>query len=64
VALDPMPDWAQRSEKVIQAAGMISVQVDCSLDDAVVLMNERAEITGQSREEIAAAVVERRIRFA
>jgi hypothetical protein len=58
-----MPIWALRSDSVIQAAGMVSVQAHCTPEDAVRLMEERAQVSGQSREEIAVAVVERRIRF-
>jgi hypothetical protein len=59
-----MPTWEQRSSKVLQAAGMVSVQAECTLDEAIVLMTERAQVSGKSREQIAVAVVERRIRFA
>lgn len=58
-----MPTWEQRSRTVLQAAGMVSVQADCSVDEAVVLMDERAQVIGQSREAIATGVVERLIRF-
>ena len=58
-----MPTWERRSRTVLQAAGMVSVQADCSLDEAVVLMDERAQVIGQSREAIATAVVERLVRF-
>ncbi len=42
---------------------MVSVQAHCTPDQALVLMTERAEVTGQKVEEIAKAVVERLIRF-
>jgi hypothetical protein len=58
-----VPIWQLRSKTVIQAAGMVSVQAECSVDEAVVLMEERALVSGQTREAIARAVVERRIRF-
>jgi hypothetical protein len=48
---------------VSQASGMVSVQADCSLDDALALMKERAQVSGESLLEIAAATVDRRIRF-
>jgi hypothetical protein len=48
---------------VSQASGMVSVQADCSLDDALALMKERAQVCGESLLEIAAATVDRRIRF-
>jgi len=42
---------------------MVSVQADCSLPEALALMRERATITRQTLDEIAAAVVDRTIRF-
>ena len=42
---------------------MVSVQADCTPDRALVLMTERAQKCGSKVEEIATAVVERRIRF-
>ena len=58
-----MPTWIHRSAKVVQAAGMISVQANCTLDEAVALMERRAHSTRQTRAQIADAVVARRIRF-
>ena len=48
---------------VAQASGMVSVQADCTCDRALVLMTERAQKCGSRVEEIATAVIERRIRF-
>ena len=39
-----MPTWEKRSEKVSQASGMISVLAECTLNEAVVLMDERAKV--------------------
>jgi hypothetical protein len=47
----------------MQAAGMLSVQAACTLDEAIELMVNRAELYGQTREEIATAVIDRSIRF-
>ena len=58
-----MSTWEQHTRTVRRAAGMVSVQAACSLDEAVVLMDERAQVIGQSREAIATAVVERLIWF-
>jgi hypothetical protein len=58
-----LPTWEQRSRFVIQAAGMVSVQAACSLDEAVELMDNRAIVDGMSRENMAAAVIRREIRF-
>jgi len=49
--------------RVAQAAGMVSVQAECTPDRALALMTERAEKDGYKVEEIAKAVVERVIRF-
>jgi AmiR/NasT family two-component response regulator len=51
------------SHRVSQASGMVSVQADCTIDEAVVLMQDRAATMGQTLDEIAAAVVDRSIRF-
>jgi AmiR/NasT family two-component response regulator len=59
-----MTSWNRHSEVVAQASGMVSVQANCSLDDAFVRIQERAQSTGKTAEEIAKAVVERRMRFA
>jgi hypothetical protein len=48
---------------VAQAAGMISVQADCTPDHALVLMTARAKKCGSDVEEMAKAVVARRVRF-
>ena len=49
---------------VCQAQGMICAQVGCTFDEALVLIQERAQVSGRGMEEIADAVVDRRIRFA
>jgi AmiR/NasT family two-component response regulator len=52
-----------QSDRVTQASGMVSVQASCTLPEALVLMETRAQETGRSIEEIANEVVEREIRF-
>jgi len=42
---------------------MVSVQAECTLDEALVLMKERALVAGESLLDIAEATVDRRIRF-
>jgi len=54
---------SQHSAAVNQACGMVSVQAACSMEDAMVLMHDRATVQGQTLEEIAAAVIDRSIRF-
>ena len=51
------------SYRVAQASGMVSVQADCTIDGAVVLMETRAVSARRTLEEIAAAVVDGAIRF-
>jgi AmiR/NasT family two-component response regulator len=49
--------------EVAQAQGMVSVQADCSLEEALELMRDRATVTHQTLDEIADAVLDRSIRF-
>jgi hypothetical protein len=49
--------------RVIQAAGMVSVQADCSGEEAVALLQRRAEVFDREVEDLAEAVVDRRVRF-
>jgi len=42
---------------------MVSVQAACSMDDALLLMSDRATADGETLDEIAAAVLGRTIRF-
>jgi hypothetical protein len=51
------------NKAVAQASGMISVEAHCSMNHAVVLMVTRAQETNRTLEQIAAAVVDREIRF-
>ena len=51
------------SSIVNQAAGMVSVQANCLIQDAFVLMDARADDDNRTLEEIAAAVIERSIHF-
>jgi len=58
-----MPTWEDPSYRVGKASGMVSVQADCSVDEALVLMQERAQVSHQTLSEIADDVLARRIRF-
>ena len=49
--------------KVAQAQGRVSVQADCTVDEALVLMQARADATGHSLIEIADAVAAHDIWF-
>ena len=48
---------------VTQASKMVSAQAGCTLPEALLLMETRAEEAGRSIEEIAKEVVEHEIRF-
>jgi AmiR/NasT family two-component response regulator len=57
---EPSADDAAR---VAQAMGMVSVQADCTVDEALLLIHDRAIVEGMTMHEIASQVVARRIRF-
>jgi len=42
---------------------MVCAQVDCTVDEALLLLRERAKVTGLRLEEVAFAVVDRRTQF-
>jgi hypothetical protein len=48
---------------VAQASGIVSVQADCSISAAMVLLESRAQVTGLTLEEVALAVVNRETTF-
>ena len=49
--------------EIHQAAGMVSIQADCELERAYVLMSDHAEAAHVSLDEVASAVVDRSIHF-
>ena len=53
----------EHSEQIAQAQGMVSVQVDCTLDEALLLMRARAASNDLSLAYIAKAVLDGNIRF-
>jgi len=53
----------ERVTKLAQAQGRVSVQANCTIDEALVLMQERAEETTHTLDEIAEAVGQHRIWF-
>ena len=59
----PVQHGGFHSAVVAQASGMISVQANCSLSHAVVLMVTRAQDTNSTLERLAIGVVQREIRF-
>ena len=56
--------FADRRAEVHQAAGMVSVQLDVSLTDALVAMRAHAYAQGRTISQVAADVVARRLSFA
>jgi hypothetical protein len=52
-----------QAAKVAEAQEMVAAQVDCSVDEALERLNERAKATGLRLEEVAVAVVSRRTQF-
>lgn len=58
-----MPANEDHNPRVSQASGMVSVQAACSLAEALLLMKERAQVSGQTLTEIADATLQRTIRF-
>ena len=58
-----MPTAGEMSDQVAQASGMVSVQAECTIADALVMMKERALVSQQTLRQIADAVVDRQIRF-
>jgi AmiR/NasT family two-component response regulator len=53
----------EHSFTVYQAQGMVTVQAACTFAEAFAMMHERAQVQRMTVEEVAEAVVERRIRF-
>ena len=49
--------------EIHQAAGMVSIQSDCELEQAYVLMSDRAAVAHRTLDDIALAVIDRSIRF-
>src|SRR5438552_11059651 len=63
LSLIPLPDWACHGDDVARAAGVVVAQSGCSAPEALCLMRERVTGTGRTMQEIAVAVIERRVRF-
>jgi len=53
----------ERVTKLAQAQGRVSVQANCTMAEALVLMQERADETKHTLDEIADAVGQHRIWF-
>ena len=59
---DLLAEWGH-SDRVYQAQGMVALQADCTIDEALAKMTEEAKASHMSLEAIATAVVELRMRF-
>jgi AmiR/NasT family two-component response regulator len=60
--IDNDAPWAH-GFAVSHAQGIVMAQAQCTFGDAFTMMNDRAQMQGVTVEEIANAVLERRIRF-
>jgi len=57
------PKVWDRIAQVAQASGMVSVQANCTPDEAYILMTARGEMTRRSIEQVAVAVLAHSTRF-
>ena len=57
------PNGSGHRAQVAQAQGMVSVQGACTLAEALILMKAQARTSQLSLEQVAAAVIDRDIRF-
>ncbi len=58
-----MAAWQAIGDHVAQAQGMVSVQADCTMGEALLLMVAYAQDRQQSVEDVAEDVLGRRVRF-
>ena len=49
--------------RMSHASAIVSIQAHCSVTEAIGLMRHRAEVNGQTLEEVVIAVVDRLVRF-
>ena len=56
------PGW-ELVEKLAQAMGMVSAQAECTLNEALTMMSERAIVSHCTVYDIAVGVRDRTIRF-
>ena len=59
----PMATMDVRSNRVALAAGMVSAQADCTIDEALLRMQEHASRRNQTLEEVAIQIVARVVCF-
>jgi AmiR/NasT family two-component response regulator len=53
----------EHGARVTEAVGMVRAQAACTTEEAFVLMHERAQISGQTMENIVDAVLDHSIHF-
>jgi AmiR/NasT family two-component response regulator len=58
-----MPNAAMPSNRVALASGMVAEQAGCSVDAALLLLNQRARSTDCTLDELAEMVIDRNIDF-
>ncbi len=54
---------AEHSDQVSQAVAVIMEQASCTMEEAFVLMHERATMSGSSMEDVMSGVADGSIRF-
>ncbi len=62
-SMDEQPPHGGFRARLHQAQGMVSAQAQCSVDEAMIMISDRATVTGLTLDEIADAVIDRTIRF-
>ena len=61
---EPQPEWTPtRTLRIAHASGMVSTQAACSMEAAIVLLEQRADLIGCSLDDVANAVIDRRVDF-
>jgi hypothetical protein len=60
---ETMAKTDSRSYRIGQAVGIISAQTNCTVDEALLCMQEHAGRASQTLEELAIAVLDRRVRL-
>jgi AmiR/NasT family two-component response regulator len=61
--LDEPDGQTGRTARIAQAMGMVSIQADCTIDDALTMISNRAMVEHHTVEEIAISVIDGSIRF-
>jgi AmiR/NasT family two-component response regulator len=53
----------EHGERVTEAVGIVRLQTACTMEEAFVLMHERAQMSGVTMEDIVDAVLDHSIHF-